>query len=264
MECSEVMQIVLVGSGNVASSLGPALQRLGHKIVQVFSRSEQSAIILANKLGCDYTLDLHSLREDADLYYICLADDALISLAEKIVEGRGESLFVHVAGCVPMDVLSCPHRGVMWPIHGFSRNSVVDDWSDIPLTIEASDDESMQVVRQIAENLSRHVCLADSEARPKIHLAAEFCCNFANHCYDLADTILHNCSVPFSMMHHIVRSTAENVILTSPHAAQTGPARRHDKKVMDYDRNLLKDNPDLLEIYNLLSGNIENNYRGVS
>ena len=45
------MKIVLIGAGNLATNLGKALLSAGHDIVQVFSRTLESASLLANIAG---------------------------------------------------------------------------------------------------------------------------------------------------------------------------------------------------------------------
>ena len=54
-------KIVLVGAGNVATHLGTALRDAGYAVLQVFSRTEESASALAGKLNCPYTTDILSL-----------------------------------------------------------------------------------------------------------------------------------------------------------------------------------------------------------
>ena len=44
------MKIVLIGAGNVATHLGIALQKAGCLILQVYSRTEESASALAARL----------------------------------------------------------------------------------------------------------------------------------------------------------------------------------------------------------------------
>ena len=53
--------IILVGSGNVATHLGIALQNSNYKIVQVYSRSIENAKKLAQKLDTKFTNDLTQL-----------------------------------------------------------------------------------------------------------------------------------------------------------------------------------------------------------
>jgi thioredoxin reductase len=51
-----MMKIVLIGAGNVATHLGIALQKAGCLILQVYSRTEESASALADRLLVDYTI----------------------------------------------------------------------------------------------------------------------------------------------------------------------------------------------------------------
>mgnify|MGYP002801043436 CR=1 FL=1 len=50
--------IVLIGAGNLATNLAKALYRKGFRIVQVYSRTEESARELAQKVEAEYTTDL--------------------------------------------------------------------------------------------------------------------------------------------------------------------------------------------------------------
>ena len=71
------MKIVLIGAGNVATHLGIALQKAGCLILQVYSRTEESASALAPRLSVYYTIVLHQLRRAAALYIVALKDGVL-------------------------------------------------------------------------------------------------------------------------------------------------------------------------------------------
>ena len=51
----ESLRIVLIGAGNVATQFGKELSLIGHEIIQVYSRTEKSAKILAEELNCEFT-----------------------------------------------------------------------------------------------------------------------------------------------------------------------------------------------------------------
>ena len=61
------MKIVLIGAGNLATNLGKALLAAGHDIVQVFSRTVESATALAQIAGGAPVTDIEQVRADADL-----------------------------------------------------------------------------------------------------------------------------------------------------------------------------------------------------
>ncbi len=52
------MKIVLIGSGNLAMHLGPALKKTGHQIVQVVGRTEKNAIRLPKNYPASTLLTL--------------------------------------------------------------------------------------------------------------------------------------------------------------------------------------------------------------
>ena len=51
--------IVFIGAGNLATNLAKALYHKGFRIVQVYSRTMESARTLAEKVEAEYTTDLH-------------------------------------------------------------------------------------------------------------------------------------------------------------------------------------------------------------
>ena len=86
------MKIVLIGAGNVATHLGIALQKAGCLILQVYSRTEESASALAARLSVDYTIVPDEIRRDADLYIVALKDAVLRQLAPVLVKGREQGI----------------------------------------------------------------------------------------------------------------------------------------------------------------------------
>ena len=122
------MKIVLIGAGNVATHLGIALQKAGCLILQVYSRTEESASALADRLLVDYTIVPDEIRRDADLYIVALKDAVLRQLAPVLVKGREQALFVHTAGSMPMDLWKglVKRYGVLYPMQTFSKQREVD------------------------------------------------------------------------------------------------------------------------------------------
>ena len=57
-------KIVLIGAGNVATHLGSALCGAGYDVVQIYSRTKESAMELAGKLSTEYTVSIDDIRCD--------------------------------------------------------------------------------------------------------------------------------------------------------------------------------------------------------
>lgn len=251
-----MMDIVLIGAGNLATNLGKALRGVGHRIMQVYSRTETSAKALADVLQCAYTNTLEEVSQQADIYIIAVKDTALSEVAGRLQKGREERLFVHTAGSMPMDAIPSVRRGVFYPMQTFSKQQEVD-FKVIPCFVEANSDSDLSLLKELAYSVSDVVYELNTENRKYLHLAAVFCCNFANHCFRHGERLLEeHGQIPFSVMLPLIDETARKLHLLSPREAQTGPAVRWDTNVMDKHLQLLSDTPDRQKIYELLSKSI--------
>lgn len=252
-------KIVLIGAGNVATHLGVALQKAGYEVLQIYSRTERSASILAAKLSVAYTACIENIRRDADVYIVALKDTALQELAPRLVEGREGALFVHTAGSMPMELWKglTGRYGVLYPMQTFSKQCQVD-FRTIPFFIEASAPHELRLLHELAGKLSRKVYEITSQQRKHLHLAAVFACNFANHMYALSAEILKRQDLPFEVMLPLIDETARKVHQLSPAEAQTGPAIRYDENVINKHLALLADDPLLQELYEKISKSIHN------
>ena len=98
------MKIVLIGAGNLATNLGKALLSAGHDIVQVFSRTVESATALAQIAGGAPVTDIEQVRADADLYVVSVKDSVLGELLPRLCKGKETKVFLHTAGSMDMNV----------------------------------------------------------------------------------------------------------------------------------------------------------------
>ena len=251
-------RIVLIGAGNVATHLGVGLQRAGHEVVQVYSRTEASASALASRLGVPFTTSLEEVISGADVYIVSVKDAVLQELLPFVVKGREGALFVHTAGSMPMDVWKgiTNRYGVFYPMQTFSKSREVD-FHSVSFFVEAQGKEDLEVLVSLASSLSPKVYKATSEQRMSLHVAAVFACNFSNHMYALSAKLLEKYGMPFDAMLSLIDETARKVHELSPMDAQTGPAIRRDGNVMDKHLALLADEPMLQDIYEMISKSIQ-------
>ncbi len=252
--------IVFIGAGNLATNLAKALYHKGFRIVQIYSRTEESARNLAEKVEAEFTTDLGEVNPYARLYIVSLKDSAFTELLPAIVAGkRKEALLVHTAGSLPMSVWegAAEHYGVFYPMQTFSKQREVD-FREIPFFIEASTPEDTEFLKAVAATLSERVYEADSEQRKSLHLAAVFACNFTNHMYALAADLLEKYHLPFDVMLPLIDETARKVHELSPKAAQTGPAIRYDENVINNHLAMLSDDAGMQRLYESISRSIFN------
>lgn len=250
------MNVVLLGSGNVATNLAVALKANGENIVQVFSPNLVNAKELAERI-CSEAIDSFSeIDQAADLYIISVKDDAIAGVARNLKDVDG--LVVHTSGTTDIEVLSSEvkYAGVFYPLQTFSKSRVVD-FKAIPLCLEASDQHQLAILTHVADKLSSKVYQLDGGKRKVLHLAAVFACNFTNHLYALSNQILTKNDLNFELIKPLITETADKVMSDSPKNVQTGPAIRHDENTMNKHLAMLSDLPELQEIYQTLSNSIK-------
>ena len=250
------MKIVLIGAGNLAPHLGKALHAAGHDMVQVFSRTMQSAETLASLLDAEPLTDMAQVRDDADVYIFSVKDSALEQLISQLCGGE-KKVFLHTAGSMPMSVFrgKALHYGVLYPMQTFSKQREVD-FSIIPCFIEANDEFALKQIEGLAGQISHRVFQLSSEDRKYLHLSAVFACNFANHCYAASQELLQQHGIPFDVMLPLIDETAAKVHGMTPKEAQTGPAVRYDENVIGKQIQLLENQPYFQKIYDCMSKSI--------
>lgn len=254
------LRTAVVGAGNVAWSLAPALERGGLiKVIRVVARTHESAEALARRLGPDVeaTTDNSRADRDADMVIVAATDSAVRQAAEAC--SGSQAVWVHTSGSIDASVLSAasPRYGVIYPMQTFTRGVEVD-LSHAAIYLEASSDELLEQLRTIALTVSDNIGEADSEGRRRLHCAAVFACNFTNHLLTLAERVAREAGRPLDDFRPLIDETMRKAALIGPYDGQTGPARRGATAVMAAHEALLP--PDLRIIYHILSESIASTY----
>ena len=259
------VSVVLLGAGRVATHLAPALVQAGCNLVQVWSRTAASARALVEPLGVPYTTELDAVVMGADIYIACVADGALPEVADGVVRRVGDApLFLHTAGSVGIELwqrCGAQHYGILYPLQTFSKERTVN-MREVSLFVEASDEGAMERIEALACSLSDRVFRADSKRRARLHIAAVFACNFANAMYDAAHRLLAEDDIPFEVLLPLIDETAAKVHTLTPREAQTGPAVRGDRVVMQRHMEALAEDEQLQQIYSMISNYIAINKNG--
>ncbi len=248
--------VTLIGAGNVAVHLGRALQKAGYSIKKVYSRTENAARALASELHSSPVWSLEEIDAHSGFYIFALKDDALPAVLAEMPPVNG--ICIHTSGSVDIRVFQAytVNSGVCYPLQTFSKNRIIN-FADIPLFVEGSNPDVENKVLKMAQDLSGQVTVLSSEKRKYLHLSAVFACNFTNHMYALASSIVEEQDLPWQFLLPLIRETADKVTEMHPHEAQTGPATRKDQTIIQKQSDLLK-NTDTRELYRMISRSIMN------
>jgi predicted short-subunit dehydrogenase-like oxidoreductase (DUF2520 family) len=249
------MRITVIGSGNVATHLAAAFKNAGHKIIEVYSPNYQNAALLAYHVGANAVDSLTEINPETDIFIIAVKDDAIENIAQQL--SRYKKLTVHTSGATSLLALgkNNPLSGVFYPLQTFSKLKEVDFWQ-VPLCIEGADDNITAQLVQLAQTVSNNVQTVNSGQRNVLHLAAVFACNFPNNLYAIAQLLLAGHQLDFGLLKPLILETAQKIENRVPLQVQTGPAIRNDEKTMQAHLNLLSAQPQLQQIYRLLSQSI--------
>lgn len=226
------MRIAIIGNGNVATSLHAAFSKKGIEAPMISSRE------LTSGVGEPLT--------EADVYIYAVRDEALREVIAA-VHAPARSVHVHTSGTVPISVFGedKPHCGILYPFQTFSKAQPIDDFTDIPLFIEARNIDDVAAVYTLALTLSPRVIETTQADREWLHVAGVFANNFTNCMYRIAADILKGTGIPFSVLLPLIDQTAAKVHNLAPKDAQTGPAVRDDEQVIRYHIELLQSIPAL-------------------
>ncbi|MFO7863905.1 MAG: DUF2520 domain-containing protein [Salinivirgaceae bacterium] len=241
--------ISVIGAGNVATSLVPALLKSGYPIKQLAARTEKNVKSLAIRHNLPYTTDITTIS--GQIIIICTNDNSIEKIAATL-PSKPNQLVLHTAGSISLAAISKYHAhcGVLYPLQTFSSERTIS-FSEVPLCIEIYRKIDFELINELATSLSGRVKTIDSSERLKIHTAAVFVCNFTNLMYSYGADIMENAGLNFEILRPLIEETARKATMHNPKEVQTGPALRMDTSTMEKHKKQL-DAP-MAEKYKVLS-----------
>ncbi len=249
-----MFKVILIGSGNVAHHLILAFKKaVGIELVQVLARNKNSLTHLLNSEVI--TSDYNQIKE-ADIYIIAVSDNAIEAISNLLpLENK---LVVHTSGSVSIATLTNKNRkGVFYPLQTFSKNKAIN-FEEVPICIESENAADLELIKKVANCISKNIYEIDSNQRKSLHIAAVFVSNFVNHLYQIGQEICIENELPFEILKPLILETANKVMTISPNEAQTGPAKRNDTQTINTHLNFLS-NKNQKEIYKILTKSIIDN-----
>lgn len=245
-------EIIIVGTGRVARSLGLKLGEVGNPILGVWGRNKSTTLMLSNELKTHRVSELHKISSSS-IVLVCVSDTAIEEVISQIPQ---EVKIAYTSGSVKLEDLSPRENiGVFYPLQTFSDNRSID-LSEVPFLIEARTKEFELELKQLAERLSSTVLIANSVDRYNLHIAAVMVNNFTNYLFLLAKDHLEEHHLNFDLLKPLIKETINKLDFLDPIDAQTGPAVRGDKDIVDKHINSIS-RPETKQIYQLFSELIE-------
>jgi predicted short-subunit dehydrogenase-like oxidoreductase (DUF2520 family) len=244
--------IILIGSGNVATFFARKLAKSGLPISQVISTQLANAKILADKYNATYSNSIKDIGADHAVVILAIPDNQIHQLNKEM--SFENKLIIYSAGSISLQETKnlSINRGCIWPIFSIKKNNLPT--TDVPLIINASNEKTLFTIKKIANAISTLHTICDDTQKLTIHLAAVFANNFTNHLMAISKQLCNEKEIPFELLHHLILNNISNKTLANPIENQTGPALRNDTLTLDKHRALL--NGIEKDIYNLISKSI--------
>jgi predicted short-subunit dehydrogenase-like oxidoreductase (DUF2520 family) len=248
-------KIALIGAGNVAWHLGHTFRSRGLIIDRVINHRLGSAKALAAELGCPCSESASDIDPESDYIFIAVDDSHLMEVSAMLKDTS--SVVVHTSGSMDLALLAGvgARYGVFYPFQTFTRGIPVD-FFEVPVCIEASDQETLKQLHELARVVSRHVVEIDTEQRRWLHLCGVLANNFTNHLTAMAFDLLEKHALDKAILLPLIRETYSKLLKSSAYDTQTGPARRKNHAVIEKQLAMLKDEPGLKKLYSTLTDSI--------
>ncbi len=248
------MNVVLIGTGNVAVVLSRLLISAGHSLIEVIGRDTARHQIF-KFTGGEFKTNYSTISSDADLCIIAISDNAISEMADRLPSTK--ALVVHTSGATSKEVLNhFENYGVLYPLQSLRKE--MKDIPPVPFFIDANTDKNQELLSGLVQSTANTVSIANDEQRLLYHLAAVLCSNFTNHLYTLTEAFCKRENIDFKNLLPLIDETAQRLRYFSPSQMQTGPAIRHDGITIQRHLNVLRRLPRLQNLYHKITESIQN------
>lgn len=256
--------IMLVGSGNLAQALGPALRRAGYRIAAIASRedaaSRRRATALARKLRAR-VITLPEAGAMADVIWLCHTDDALEETARLLAGKNGwrGKIAIHSSGALTSDVLwplrhAGAHVASLHPMMTFVAGSA-PNLPEVPFAVEG-DARAVAAARRIVKALGAKVFDLKKQSKVLYHALGSFSSPMVVAALVTAERVGKAAGLgkeqTRAIMAPILRQTLANYLERGAASAFSGPIRRGDLQTVGRHLEELKRVPGAREVYRAL------------
>jgi len=254
------LNISFAGAGKVAGILCREMYKAGCSIDLIVSESEKRGRPLADECNASWSDKL--VFPDSTKVLIVAVPDSRLKQVLETVKCSPDTLVAHTAGSMGLDIFPerITRRGVFYPLQTFSSERRIS-LKDLPVFIEASDDQSSFLLNDLADYIMARKYFTDTEHRRLLHLAAVFVCNFTNHMLTEGKSLAFRAGFTFEELKPLIEETFLKAFEIGPENSQTGPAIRNDHNIIENHIELLSFDPGLQIIYKEISTSIINYYK---
>jgi predicted short-subunit dehydrogenase-like oxidoreductase (DUF2520 family) len=241
------MRLGILGGGRAAWAFGSAWKRIGWPISGVWLRDASHSHIA--ELLETARIDLNDLCRESELLLVAVSDRAIVEVANAVPDC--DALLFHASG----SLLSV--RGG-FSLHPLKSLPPVGDPSDLEGTLLVFEGEHRRTAKLIAAAVGARFAEVAPEQKARYHAAAVFGSNYVAAALEIALRLMDRAGVHDAKpdLVALAQSAIENWRRHDDAKRFTGPAARGDSEVIQRHIDVLGDEPQLAQIYELLADEI--------
>ncbi len=251
--------ITLVGAGNLAQALAPALRRAGYAIHEIVVRnnpaSRRRGTALARRVGARVASSADA-RLVSDILWICVTDDAITPAARALADRWKGTVALHSSGALASDALTpLARKGIslasLHPMMTFVGRSA-PSFVGVAFAVEG-DAAATRAATRIARDLGGSVFRIAKEGKTLYHAMGSFSSPMVIATLAMAERIGRAAGVPRAylpkVLRPILRQTLENYFRRGAAGAFSGPIVRADLETVRRHLAALKEVRGARQIY---------------
>jgi predicted short-subunit dehydrogenase-like oxidoreductase (DUF2520 family) len=230
--------IGIVGTGRLAKALGALLRASGLPVCVVAGRSQEAAEKAATFIGCAAALSIGELPRRAQHILVAVSDDAIPAVARELASGGIEgSVVLHTSGAAGPEALAALRDdgnavGVLHPLQAVPDAKRGMETLPGAAYAFAGDDSACTWAQVLIRHLDGKPLAVDPGRWRHYHAAAVMASNYnvtlVDAALELMEIVGLNQRQALEALAPLIRGTTENILLSDPAAALTGPIRRGD------------------------------------
>jgi predicted short-subunit dehydrogenase-like oxidoreductase (DUF2520 family) len=237
-------RITIVGAGNLASALAPALHEAGYEIDQIISRGQSASLRRARRLAHEVgasALATSRAKIQSDVVWLCVPDSEIAAAAKSLAASANWSgkVALHSSGALASGELAVLRRrgaaiASVHPLMTFvpgSRPSL----AGVPFAIEG-DSAAVHLARRIVKNLGGSPYSIRKEDKAAYHAWGTFASPLLTALLSAGE-------------HPIVRQTVANYAAFEAARAFSGPIIRGDIETVKTHLATLRKHPLAQDVY---------------
>jgi predicted short-subunit dehydrogenase-like oxidoreductase (DUF2520 family) len=256
--------ITLIGAGNLARTLGPALRKAGYRIDAVAARetasSRRRAAMLARSLGAR-AIPLEQAGPGSDITWICHTDDALAETGRNLARKHGwqGKIVFHSSGALSSGVLAPLKRAGAYVASLHPMMTFVPGasprMSEVPFAVEG-DRLAVAAARRVAKRLGAEIFSIQKRFKTLYHALGSFSSPLLVATLATAERVGRAAGLSPNQIRRIIgpilHETIKNYLERGPAAAFSGPIKRGDLNTVRRHLRELKRVAGASEVYRAL------------